>query len=199
LQGKAGPVGVPCRDLAQRGHQDQLAGLASSIRRFGRARDPDADQRALLQTAIELDDRALADLAADRRRLQRELGDPDQVRSERDATTDALHQLQREHHQLRSQLANAIIDRRPDRLINALGHRPQTLRDRETWDRAVHALTSFRLDHDTADHDSPLGPEPGDAGQCREWNQAAVALERARRQLGRDPLGHQRELDLGID
>jgi hypothetical protein len=76
LQGKAGPVGVPCRDLAQRGHQDQLAGLASSIRRFGRARDPDADQRALLQTAIELDDRALADLASGRRRLQRELGDP---------------------------------------------------------------------------------------------------------------------------
>jgi conjugative relaxase-like TrwC/TraI family protein len=192
---------VTARELTGRRaeHQDQLAGLTPPRRRFGRARDPDADQRALLQTAVKLDDRALADLAADRRRLQRELGDPDQVRSERDATTDALHQLQREHHQLRSQLANAIIDRRPDRLINALGHRPQTPRDRETWDRAVHALTSFRLDHDTADHDSPLGPEPGDAGQCREWNQAAVALERARRQLGRDPLGHQRELDLGID
>jgi hypothetical protein len=189
------------RDLTARRaeHHDQLAGLAPPIRRFGRTRDPDADQRALLQTAIRLDDRALADLAADRRRLQRELGDPDQIRSERNATTDALHQLQREHHQLRSQLADAIIDRRPEWLIHALGHRPQTPRDRETWDRAARTLTSFRLDHDIADHGSPLGPEPAAAGQRRERNQAAAALERARRHLGRDPLGHHRERDLGID
>lgn len=75
---------VRARDLtAQRTeHHERLAGLALPSRRLGRLRAPDADERALLKTSIELDDRALADVVTDRRRLQRELGDPGQVRSE---------------------------------------------------------------------------------------------------------------------
>ena len=82
------------RDLAARrsDHQEQLARLEPPARRFGRVRDPDAEARQFLHNAIEMDDRALADLAADRARLQRELGDPEQVRSERDSIENAIQQ-----------------------------------------------------------------------------------------------------------
>jgi conjugative relaxase-like TrwC/TraI family protein len=178
-------------------HQEHLAALAPPTRRLGRIRDPDAEQRALLQTAIDLDDRALADLIEGRRELQRELGDPGQVRSERDAITNALDHLRRDHHQLRDQLAQRIIADRPEWLTSALGDQPDSLRDRAMWDRATHALTSFRLDHDIDDHASALGPQPTHAAARREWSQAAAALEQQRRQLGR-PLEQDRGLDLGI-
>jgi hypothetical protein len=189
------------RDLAARrsDHQEQLARLEPPAWRFGRVRDPDAEARQFLHTAIAMDDRALADLAADRARLQRELGDPDQVRSERDSIENAIQQVRREHDRLRDALAGGMIDRRPEWLIGALGQRPGSARGAETWDRAAPAIARFRLDHDVADGHSPFGAKPPDGGEHRrEWDQASAALERAQRQLGLEHPARDQGMDLGI-
>jgi hypothetical protein len=189
------------RDVATRRceHEEELARLEKPARRFGRPRDPDAEERAFLRNAIEMDDRALADLAADRARLQREVGDPEQVRSERDGIESVLEDLGREHDQLREDLAERMIARRPEWLIDALGQRPAGARGGETWDRTAWGIARFRLDHDVMDHDRPLGPEPpGGGDHRREWDRANTALERGQRQLGREPGARDRGADLGI-
>ena len=189
------------RDLAARrsDHQEQLARLEPPARRFGRVRDPDAEARQFLRNAIEMDDRALADVAADRARLQRELGDPDQVRSERDGIENAIQQLRRDHDRLRDVLAKEMIDRQPGWLIDALAQRPDSARGTETWDRAARVIARFRLDHDVAGADPPLGAQPPDTGEHRrEWDQATAALERARRRLGLEQTPRDRGIDHGI-
>ncbi|MGI8559677.1 MAG: MobF family relaxase [Solirubrobacteraceae bacterium] len=184
---------------AQRAERDErLDALKPPARRLGRVRDPDADERAFLKTAIEVDDRTLADLGAERARLQRELGDPDQVKSERDGIENALRELRRDHDQVRDVLAEQSIERRPGWLIDALGQRPGGARGAETWDGTAHAVATFRLDHDVVDDETPLGPEPGGSGNRREWQQANAVLERARRQLGRESSPCDRGVDLGI-
>ena len=189
------------RDLAARrsDHQQQLARLEPPARRFGRVRDPHAEARQFLQTAIEIDDRALADLAADRARLQRELGDPDQVRSERDSIENAIQQVRRDHDRLRDVLAGGMTERQPEWLIGALGQRPGSARGAETWDRAARAIARFRLDHDVAGADHPFGAKPPDTGDHRrEWDRAFAALERAQRHLGLEHPPHDQGIDLGI-
>jgi conjugative relaxase-like TrwC/TraI family protein len=188
------------RDLAARRteHEEGLARLDEPTRRFGRMRDPDAEARAFLRNAIEMDDRALSDLTAERARLQRELGDPVQVRSERDGVENVLRELRRDHDQLRGVLAEGMIDHPPEWLTDALGQRPENARAGETWDRAARAITRFRLDH-IIDDNAPLGREPSGGGDDRrDWAQASAALERAQRQLGREPAERGRGVDLGI-
>jgi conjugative relaxase-like TrwC/TraI family protein len=189
------------RDLAARrsDHQEQLTRLVPPARRFGRVRDPDAEARQFLHNAIEMNDSALADLAADRARLQRELGDPEQVRSGRDGIENAIQQLRRDHDHLRDVLTEKMIDHLPDWLIDALGQRPGSARTSETWDRAARAIARFRLDHDVSGGDPPLGAKPPGTGEHRgEWDQATAALERAQRQLGLEQTPRDRGIDLGI-
>jgi conjugative relaxase-like TrwC/TraI family protein len=189
------------RDLSAKRseHEEQLASLGQPATRFGRVRDPHAEERAFLQTAIEMNADTLADLAVDRARLQRELGDPDQVRSERDGIGNAIADLQRDYEQVRDVLAERTMERRPGWLVGALGERPEGERDRETWDQAARALANFRLDHDIVDQDSALGSDPPGAGeQHLAWGRASAALERSRRQLAREPAGRERGPDLGI-
>jgi hypothetical protein len=189
------------RDLAaQRSeHEERLAALGQPATRFGRVRDPHAEERAFLQTAIELDVGALADLAAERDRLQRELGDRDQVRSERDGIENALPDLRREHDQVRDVLVQRDVEREPNWLTGALGERPAGARERETWDQAAQAVARFRLEHDIVDENRPRGPEPSGGGDSRrDWAQANTALERAQRKLGRGRTERGRGVDLGI-
>jgi conjugative relaxase-like TrwC/TraI family protein len=198
---RIGELDARARDLAARrsDHQEQLTHLQPAARRFGRVRDPDGDDREFLQHAIEMDDRSLADLAADRARLQRELGDPEQVRSERDSIENAIQQLCTDHDRLRDVLAARMIERQPEWLIGALGQRPGSVRGGETWDRAARAIARFRLDHDVAGADHPFGAKPPHTGEHRrEWEQASAALERAQRQLGVGPPPRDLGIELGI-
>jgi hypothetical protein len=55
-------------------HKNRVAALAPRSGRVRRARDPDAEERAFLYAALELDDRALSEVRIDRARLYRELG-----------------------------------------------------------------------------------------------------------------------------
>ena len=92
-----------------------------------------------------MDDRALADVAADRARLQRELGDPDQVRSERDSIDNAIQSVRRDHDRLRDALAGEMIERQTAWLLAALGQRPgkrsrsRDVRSRGARDRTLPA------------------------------------------------------------
>ena len=180
-------------------HAERLAALDPPTRRLGRVRDAHADERSFLVTAVEMDERALSEVRAERTRLQRELGDPDQVRSEREGIEAAIEQLQQDYDQGRDMLADRLLDRRPRWLINALGDRPEHARESETWDKAARSLAAFRLDHDISDSRGALGSEPsrGDAHR-HAWDQANALLERAQRQLAHQPPAREHGLDLGI-
>ena len=146
-----------------------------------------------------MDDRALADVAPDRARLQRELGDPDQVRSERDSIDNAIQSVRRDHDRLRDALAGGMIERQTAWLLAALGQRPGSAPEAGTCDRAARAIARFRLDHDVADADLPFGAKPPKTGEHRRaWDQASAVLERAQRQLGLKRTARDRGLDLGI-
>ena len=180
-------------------HAERLAALDPPTRRLGRVRDAHADERSFLVTAVEMDERALSEVRAERTRLQRELGDPDQVRSEREGIEAAIEQLQQDYDQGRDVLADRLLDRRPRWLIDALGDRPEHARESKTWDQAARSLAAFRLDHDISDSRTALGSEPslGDT-QRHAWDQANALLERAQRQLGHQPPAREHGLDLGI-
>jgi hypothetical protein len=179
--------------------EERLAALEPPTRRLGRVRDPQVEKRTFLRTAIEMDDQALSEVRADRARLRRELGDPDQVRSERDGIENAIEDLRRDYGQVRADLAKRTIERRPRWLTQTLGERPGGNRDGETWDQAARDLANFRLDHDGTDQHEPLGNQPSGGDQRREWNQANGALERAQRQLDPTPTQRVRGVDLGIE
>ena len=180
-------------------HAERLAALDPPTRRLGRVRDAHADERSFLETALEIDERALSEVRTERTRLQRELGDPGQVRSEREGIETAIDQLQQDYDQVRDVLAGRLLDRRPRWLIDALGDRPEPDRESERWDQAARSVAAFRLDHDISDSHTALGPEPS-PGEThrREWDQANALLERAQRQLAHQPPAREHGLDLGI-
>ena len=180
-------------------HAERLAALDPPTRRLGRVRDAHADERSFLITALEMDERALSEVRAERTRLQRELGDPVQVRSEREGIEAAIDQLQQDYDQGGDMLADRLLDRRPRWLIDALGDRPEHARESETWDRAARSLAAFRLDHGISDSRTALGSEPSLGDMHRHaWDQANALLGRAQRQLGHQPPAREHGLDLGI-
>jgi hypothetical protein len=187
--------------IAQRDeHMERLATLEPSTHRLGRVHAPDAAERSFLVTALEMDERALSEVRAERTRLQRELGNPDQIRSEREAIETAIEQLQQEYSRVRDALADRLLEARPPWLTEALGDRPEHDRQSATWDRAARSVATYRLDHDISDPGRALGPVPsrGDAGR-REWDQANAQLVCAQRQLGQQRPAREHGLDLGLD
>jgi hypothetical protein len=150
-------------------------------------------------TALQVDERALSEVRAERTRLRRELGDPDQVRSEREGIEAAIEPLQHDYDQVRDVLADGLLDRRPRWLTETLGDRPEHDRESDTWVRAARAIAAFRLDHDISDSHTALGPEPSlDDTHRHEWDQANALIERTQRELGHQPPAREHGLDLGI-
>jgi len=185
--------------IAHEQHAERLAGLDPPTRRRGRVHDAHSDERSFLVTALELDECELSEVRAERTRLRRELGDPDQVRSEREGIETAIDQLQHDYDQVRKVLADRMLERRPRWLTEALGDRPEPDRESETWDRAARAIAAFRLDHDINDSRTALAPEPSlDDAHRHEWDQANALIERTQRQLGHQPPAREHGLDLGI-
>jgi conjugative relaxase-like TrwC/TraI family protein len=181
-------------------HAEHLTTLRPPVRRLGRVHDPDAEERAFLAAALDLDDRRLSELRTERDRLQRELGAPDQVRSERDGLDRAIGDLRRDCEETLAVLVEREVERQPDWLKDALGPRPSDVgRDRDVWQRAGEELARYRLEHDVIDQEHPLGPEPPiDDHQHRAWSATRGALERAQRQLGVEMQGRDQGLDLGL-
>ncbi len=151
---------------------------------FSRAVDPDKKRAEFLRAAIASDDRSMEELRATRAQMTRELGDPDQVRSERGALELEHGRCRREFDDLVNSCAARELAAEPSWASDALGHRPGPGRTREAWDGAVHHIARYRLEYEVDAVDSAVGPEPSDQPQRRGWVRAQQALERGQRVLG---------------
>ncbi len=83
---------------------ERLATLPEPTRRWRREQDPNAVERAHLQTALQATERELRTTLTDRAHLERDLGaNPADARTERDALKHALAKLTREQRTLEAQ------------------------------------------------------------------------------------------------
>jgi hypothetical protein len=92
---------------------ERLAALPEPTHRWGREQDPNAVERAHLQTALQAIERELTTTLTDRTRHERDLAaNPTDARAERDALKHALARLTREQRNLEAQTPT---DRHQDR------------------------------------------------------------------------------------
>jgi len=88
--------------------RDRLANALAALpdvpqRRFGRTHDPQAIERGRLTAALKVHDQALDEARSQRAPIERELGDPQQARSERDGLERAIDELMQRAGALREQ------------------------------------------------------------------------------------------------
>lgn len=132
-----------------------------------------------------------------RARLAQELGDPSEARSERDGLQRALTQLSREHTEVRDQLAEHEVHTPGPWAQRTFGERPADPRLRKEWEQGVRQAARYRLQYDVTDPDDPLGAEPGQRQQQRDWQRVREALDRSARRLGREPQGAEVDVEIG--
>ncbi len=175
-----------------------LAALPEPRRRLGREHDPHAVERANLTSALHAGERELHATLTERRRLEHELGDPAEARTERSSIQHALIQRTSERTTLRDQLAERELQDPGAWVTAMLGERPEQSRAREAWENAVRHAARYRVEHVVTDSTNPLGPRPQQREQLRDWERARAAIERASRRLGRD-VGVERDgIDAGV-
>jgi hypothetical protein len=163
-------------------------------RLIGRAADPNyLDRHRLHSTILSADDQ-LARLTTERATLTRELGDPEQIRSELDALNRTIKPLTQQHRTILHELAEQELANPAPWVTHTFGERP-TGWLAEHWDRAVLRAGEYRFDHDITDPDTPLGPPPAGGRELRHWEQAQQTIEHGQHTLGRD---HDRALDIEI-
>jgi len=171
--------------------------LPQPRRRLARERDPNVVERTHLTNASQAADRELDALLAQRNRVARELGDPSEVRAERDGLQRALTQLTREHTEIRDELAEREVQAPGAWAGRALGERPAEPRLRKEWEQGVRQGARYRLQYDVTDLDNPLGVQPKQPEQQRDWQRAYEALDRSARRLGREPQGAEVDVEIG--
>ena len=88
----------------------------------------------------------------------------------------AIERILAERRRLRVEAAIAL---EPGYLTDALGPRPEGLRARLEWERAVDRLERHRQRLGVRDPERALGPEPGEAPAQSRWRQAQREIERA--------------------
>jgi hypothetical protein len=180
------------RDLL-RSSLDRLP--APQERRFGRSEDPHLGDRTRLTSALAGAEDQLERVLTQRATLGRQLGDVTAVGQERDGLTAALRTLERQHIELRSDLADREVQRQPQWARDTLGERPDRPADAERWDRAARTIARYRIEYEIPDSDTTLGPDPAGEEQRRAYQQADLAREELARELGRAVDG----IDLGLD
>jgi chromosome segregation ATPase len=177
---------------------ERLNGLpAPQRRRLGREHDTHEVERAHLTSALQAGERELAGVLKQREHLTRELGDPAEIRAERDGLQHTLTQTTREHTEARNELAEREVHDPSVWVRQALGDRPDTQSSREAWEQAVRQAARYRVEYEITDLDDALGPKPEQPAPKREWERARQTLERSERRLGRE-VPDERELDMGI-
>jgi hypothetical protein len=93
--------------------------------RFARNRDQHIVDRTRLTSALAGTEDQLEHTLTQRATLVRELGDPAAIREERDGLTSAIDTLVHQHTELRNQLADLEVQRRPRWACDTLGERPE--------------------------------------------------------------------------
>jgi hypothetical protein len=171
--------------------------LPDPKRRFGRERDPHASERSQLTSEITLHDRELEAVLTRHSRLARELGDPAEMRAERDGLERAMRLLAREHGEVRDELAEREL-RAPGRWVReSFGERPDERWAGEQWEKDVLRVARYRAQYEFTDPSDALGPQPEHHEQRHDWERAREAIRRAERRLGRDA-GVEHEIDFGM-
>jgi conjugative relaxase-like TrwC/TraI family protein len=94
----------------------------------------------------------------------------------------AIERILAERRRLR---VGAAIALEPGYLTDALGPRPEGLRARLEWERAVDRLECHRQRLGVRDPERALGPEPREALARSRWRQAQREIERAHDQIPR--------------
>jgi hypothetical protein len=173
---------------------ESLAELPESRRRFGRQEDSHATERAHLTSALEAGEREHDTVLTQRSRLERELGDPGEIRSERGALQRALAQSTRERTDIRNYLAECELHTPGAWVRDTFGERPSKPQPRDAWENVLRQVTRYRVQYDITDSSDPLGPRPESREQQRDWERARKAVERSERRLGREA---ESERDLG--
>jgi conjugative relaxase-like TrwC/TraI family protein len=163
----------------------RLDDLPDPRRRFGREQDPNPVERAHLTGSLDAAHHELDAVLSQRQRLVTELGDPSEIRAERDRLRRALTQLTREHIETRDGLASREVEAPGVWAEHALGARPAEPRLGKEWEQAIRKAARYRLQYDVDDPENPLGPEPEPREQQRDWQRAREALDRGARRLGR--------------
>jgi small-conductance mechanosensitive channel len=166
---------------------------APQERRFGRGEDPHIVDRTRLASALAGAEDQLERVLTQRATVGRQLGDVTAVGQERDGLAAALRTLERQHTELRNDLADREVGRRPQWAGDALGERPERPADAERWDRAARTMARYRIEYEIPDGDTPLGREPAGGEQRGAYHQADLAREELGRELGREATEH----DLG--
>jgi hypothetical protein len=165
---------------------ERLGELPASRRRLGREHDPHAVERTHLTNALQAGRHELDDVLAQRDRLEQELGDPAEIRAERDGLQRALAQHTREHTEIRNKLAERELHAPGAWARATFGERPDEPRPREVWENAVRQAARYRVQYDILDPSHAVGKQPEQREQQRDWEKAHEAVERAERRLGRE-------------
>ncbi|MGA2321552.1 MAG: MobF family relaxase [Solirubrobacteraceae bacterium] len=176
---------------------ERLAALPQPRRRFGREQDLHAGECSYLTSILRASERDLDAVLTQRSRLERELGDPVEIRAERDGIKHAITQLAHEQTQVRNELAERELRAPAAWVQDTFGERPDGSRPCEIWEKGVRQAARYRLDHDITDLGSALGPRPEHREEQRDWERTRKALARDQRRLGRD-VGTELEVDIGI-
>jgi hypothetical protein len=179
--------------------------LSASLKRLpapkrnvlGREGDEHLIDRTRLSTMLNGTDDAIVGARETEVRLRQELGDPEQIRSELDGLDREIRQLTNERDGLLNNLTDRELQAPGEWAKQLLGERPTGSRS-DDWDTAARRVARYRIEHQITDQADPLGPEPHDHHQARQWHRAHEAVERAERRLGREHT-HEHEHDHGLD
>jgi hypothetical protein len=162
-------------------------------RLISRAADPHLVDRTRLTSALTGTHAQLEATLAERATLTRELGDPEQIRSELDALDRTIKPLTEQHRTLRRELAERELANPAPWVSRTFGERP-TGWLAEEWYRSVLRAAGYRLNHNITDPNNPLGRQPASSHELQQREQAQQTIEHDQRTLG---LGH--EHDIGLD
>jgi conjugative relaxase-like TrwC/TraI family protein len=177
---------------------EELARLPEPRRRFGREHDPDAIERLHLTSALEGHDRELDAVHAQRTQHERELGNPAEMRTERDGLERAIWQSTREHTEVLDELAERELRAPGPWVRDTFGERPDGTWAREQWEEDVREVARYRAQNEITDPSEALGPRPEADEQQHDWERAHEAIEQGELRLGRG-VAAERGIDLGID
>jgi conjugative relaxase-like TrwC/TraI family protein len=175
--------------------RDELQRLQEPRRSLlGRKRDPHLVDRTRLTAALTGTHVQLEATLAERAALARELGDPEQVRSELDALNRTITPVREQHRTIRHELAERELANPAPWVSRTFGERATGWLGEE-WDRAVLRAANYRLDHDITDPNTPLGAQPAGDRELQPWEHAQHTIEHDQHNLG---LADDRELDIEI-
>ncbi len=181
--------------------REQLAGRLAHLPRPGRRRGSEHDasqlKRAQLTSALQANARELEELLTQRARAGRELGDPGEIRAERDALQRALEQSTQEHAQVRDELVERDMRTPSAWVLHTFGDPPREEHGREVWEKAVRHVACYRVQYEISGPNGALGERPEQPEQRHQWERAREAIEQSERRLGRK-VKERHVLDRGL-